>query len=176
MRATIETTAESASERRDCSIVLFAVGGVPLALAYKAVSTLDSMIGHRNDGTGTSDGPRSTGRSRQWIPARVDAALTVVAAGFSMHGIKYAVHSASVFWRDGHKHPSPNSGRPEAAMAGALGIQLGGLNRYDGLPSERPRLGDKREPLAVAHIAQAKRTMTIAYVFAVAGVAGLLWK
>ena len=61
-------------------------------------------------------------------------------------------------------------------MAGALGIQLGGLNFYDGLPSERPRLGDEGETLAVKHIAQAKRTMTIAYLFAVAGVAGLLWK
>ena len=177
VRATIETIAESASDGVIAPLLYLAVGGAPLALAYKAVSTLDSMVGHRNDQY--RDFGWASARLDDlvnWIPARVTAALTVVAAGFSMQGMRCAVRSASVFWRDGHKHPSPNSGRPEAAMAGALGIQLGGLNFYDGLPSERPRLGDEGETLAVKHIAQAKRTMTIAYLFAVAGVAGLLWK
>ena len=61
--------------------------------------------------------------------------------------------------RDGGQHPSPKSGRPEAAMAGALGVQLGGINRYDGLPIDRPSLGDPDRPLTKAHIGRALTLM-----------------
>jgi len=64
-----------------------------------------------------------------------------------------------ILLRDGGHHPSPNSGRPEAAMAGALGVQLGGINRYDGVPVVRACLGDQEQPLAKAHIGRALTLM-----------------
>jgi adenosylcobinamide-phosphate synthase len=64
-------------------------------------------------------------------------------------------HTWQILLRDGAQHPSPNSGHPEAAMAGALGVQLGGINYYDGLPIERPCLGDPDQPLTRAHIGMA---------------------
>jgi adenosylcobinamide-phosphate synthase len=70
--------------------------------------------------------------------------------------------------RDGRKHPSPNSGRPEAAMAGALGVRLGGTNFYDGIPSERPYLGEVVVPLSLRHIYQALHLAVGATVLAIA--------
>lgn len=148
VRAAVETVAESASDGVIAPLLCLAVGGAPLALAYKAVSTLDSMVGHQDERY------RDLGWASaklddlvNWIPARVTAWLTVAAAGLIGWGTAYATRSATVLWRDGHKHASPNSGRPEAAMAGALGVRLGGLNLYDGVPCERPGLGDPIEDL-----------------------------
>jgi adenosylcobinamide-phosphate synthase len=176
VRATVETIAESASDGAIAPLFYLAIGGAPLALAYKAVSTLDSMVGHLDERY------RHFGWASarlddliNWIPARLTAWLTVMAAAFSLHSMKRFKRSTVTLLRDGHKHPSPNSGRPEAAMAGALGIQLGGINVYDGLPQERPALGDEVEPLSIKHIDRAKWTMTIAYLLAVAGAGGYLW-
>jgi adenosylcobinamide-phosphate synthase len=87
-----------------------------------------------------------------WMPARATGGLLVLAAGLvfrNLHAVRRAWH---VLRRDGAKHPSPNSGRPEAAMAGALGVQLGGINLYDGMPVERPVLGDPGPILTAAQI------------------------
>jgi adenosylcobinamide-phosphate synthase len=111
-----------------------------------------------------------------WIPARLTAWLLVVAAWPSC-GLKSAVDSWRIWLRDGHKHASPNSGQPEAAMAGALGVQLGGVNYYDSVPVERPCLGDNQEPLEPQHITRALRLMTMAYLVGMLlSIAGLtLW-
>ena len=77
--------------------------------------------------------------------------------------------------RDGGQHPSPNSGRPEAALAGALGVQLGGVNRYDGLSLERPCLGDPVQALTQAHIGRALTLMLwISLLGMVLGIGSLL--
>lgn len=160
VRAVIETVAESLCDGVIAPLTYIAAGGVPLALAYKAVNTLDSMIGHR-------DAPylyfgRVAARLddvANFVPARLTA-LSIVAAAFVTG---YDWRSAWVTFRiDGHKHPSPNAGRSEAAMAGAIGVRLGGMNYYGGQRSLKPYLGetgrrgtptDARSSLRIAAVA-----------------------
>lgn len=145
LRATIETVAENLSDGVIAPLFWLAVAGPAGMAAFKAVNTLDSMVGHRDE------------RYRQFgwfsaraddvanfIPARISALLIWVAAllpGFS------ARYSIKITLRDGASQPSPNSGYPEAAAAGALQVQLGGLNYYRGVASLKSTLGDPITPL-----------------------------
>lgn len=175
VRATVETIAESASDGVIAPLFYLMLGGAPLALAYKAVNTLDSMVGHRDERY--RDFGWASARLddlANWIPARVTASLMVIAAGL-VRGLGSMRRSWRIWLRDGHKHTSPNSGRPEAAMAGALGVQLGGVNRYDGVAVERPHLGDMLEPLTSHHIVRARTIMTAAYLLAIAGAVAWMW-
>jgi adenosylcobinamide-phosphate synthase len=141
-RAVIEMVAESLCDGVIAPLFYLALGGVPLALAYKAVNTLDSMIGHPE--------PPYFGRfaarfddAANFIPARITA-ISIVAAA-----VLCGAHHRDAFrtWlNDGLKHPSPNAGQSEAAMAGALRVQLGGANYYQGKPSYKPLLGETFEP------------------------------
>jgi adenosylcobinamide-phosphate synthase len=160
LRAVIETVAEGLCDGVVAPIVYLAVGGVPLAFAYKAVNTLDSMIGHPEPPY------RYFGRAAarlddlaNFVPARL-AALAIVAAASVMR--RSSRHSWFVFRRDGHKHSSPNAGQTEAAMAGALAVRLGGMGYYAGKPSPKPVLGgegrcatpaDARAALRIAAVA-----------------------
>lgn len=130
-RAVIETLAESACDGIVAPLFWLAVGGVPFAMAYKAINTLDSMIGH-------SDQPyRHFGR----VAARLDDAANFIPARLTALGIIALAPRAWPVWRrDGNKHASPNAGQSEAAMAGALGVQLGGACTYDGQPYNAPLL------------------------------------
>lgn len=149
LKATIETLAENLSDGIVAPLFYLALGGLPLAMAYKAVNTLDSMVGYKNERY----------RYFGWAAARLDDAanyaparitgLLIVIAAFLVSLVKdraaagaVAGRSLSVMLRDGRKHPSPNSGVPEAAMAGALGIQLGGPSTYGGVMIEKPWIGD----------------------------------
>jgi adenosylcobinamide-phosphate synthase len=141
LRAVIETVAEGLCDGVVAPILYLALGGVPLAFAYKAINTLDSMIGHPEPPY------RYFGRVAarcddvaNFVPARV-AAVSIVAAAFVLRG--RAQRSWLVFRRDGSLHASPNAGQPEAAMAGALGVRLGGVNYYSGTPSPKPVLGSE---------------------------------
>jgi adenosylcobinamide-phosphate synthase len=177
VRAAIETIAESACDGVIAPLLFLMVGGPPLALAYKAVSTLDSMVGHREEDY--RDFGWASARLDDllnWIPARVTAWLIAAAAGVVLVSATAARRSCSMLLRDGHKHPSPNSGRPEAAMAGALGIQLGGANFYAGHREERPLLGDPVTPLSLRHLQRAERIMTVAYLMAIAASVRFLWR
>jgi len=144
-RAVIETLAESASDGIVAPMFYLAIGGVPAALAYKAVNTLDSMIGHRDkhyEFFGKCAARLDDVAS--FIPARVTALLLVCAA--------WTLHldwrgAWRIVWRDGGKHRSPNAGRPEATMAGALGVRVGGTNFYDGERHDGQYLGDAHNPL-----------------------------
>jgi adenosylcobinamide-phosphate synthase len=176
-RASVETIAESACDGVIAPLLFLILGGPPLALAYKAVSTLDSMIGHREEEY------RDFGWASaklddlaNWIPARVTGWLIATAAGVVFLSASAVKRSGAVLLRDGHKHPSPNSGRPEAAMAGALGVQLGGVNFYGGRRAERPVLGDAGIPLSVTHMERAERIMTVAYLMAIVGSVSVLWR
>jgi adenosylcobinamide-phosphate synthase len=138
-RGLIETLAESTCDGIVAPLCYLAVGGVPAALAYKAINTLDSMIGHRE--------PPYTYFGRcaarlddvaNFIPARLAALAIVLAAAITGSDGWRALH---VWWRDHDHHDSPNAGHPEAAMAGALNVTLGGVNRYEGVPHRKPLLG-----------------------------------
>jgi len=145
IRATIETLAESASDGIVAPIFYLAIGGVPAALAYKAINTLDSMIGH-NDSRYKYFGKFAARLDdvANFVPARLTAFL-ILAASF-LYGADY--RSAGFVWmRDAAAHASPNAGRPEAAMAGALGVRLGGLNYYDGEPHHGAYFGDGKNAL-----------------------------
>ena len=160
IRATIETVAESSSDGVMAPLLYLAIGGPPLALAYKAVNTLDSMIGHRREPY------RHFGWASarlddlvNWVPARVSGLCLVVAAGLRLGTWKSAWKA---FVSDGGKHLSPNSGWPEAAMAGALQVQVGGLNWYAGIPLDCPKLGDPTYPLTPEHIPLSVQLMALA--------------
>jgi adenosylcobinamide-phosphate synthase len=131
-------------------LLYLAVGGAPLAMAYKTVNTLDSMIGHRD----------SKYYALGWASARLDDVMNFIPARFTGLLLVAAAYvwtcDGRAAWRimrrDGRQHPSPNSGVPEAAMAGALGVQLGGMNYYHGVLCERPLLGDALFTRARRHI------------------------
>ena len=144
-RAVIESVAENTSDAVVAPLLWGAVAGPPGLAAYRAVNTLDAMVGHHT--------PRylrfgwASARLddvANWVPARVTAALTAACAPLVRDGKPAAV--LRVVHRDGGRHPSPNAGRCEAAFAGALGIRLGGTNLYGGVAETRPELGEGRSP------------------------------
>lgn len=177
VRATVETIAESTADGIVAPLFYLVLGGVPLALAYKAISTLDSMIGHLDEryrwfGWASA----RLDDAANFLPARIAAFLLVLSAGIVSRSWPTMQRVWRILIRDGRQHPSPNSGCPEAAMAGALGVQLGGINRYDGLPIERPCLGDPDQPLTRAHIGMALTLMLWTSLTGVLlGVGWLLW-
>ncbi|HEY0798602.1 MAG TPA: adenosylcobinamide-phosphate synthase CbiB [Candidatus Baltobacteraceae bacterium] len=144
-RAAIETLAESLCDGIIAPLCALAVGGVPAAMVFKSMSTMDSMLGHIEPPY-TFFG-RVAARAddlANYLPARLTAALIVAAAAMRGHGGQ----ALEIWLRDGARHPSPNAGQCEAAMAGALGVRLGGLNRYNGAKCERPHLAAEfRRPL-----------------------------
>jgi len=139
-RALIETLAESASDGIVAPILYLALGGAPLAMAYKAVNTLDSMIGHRNQRyLYFGKFAARLDDIANYLPARLTALCIVMASSLIPHTDPRA--SWSSWHRDADRHKSPNAGQPEAAIAGALHVQLGGDNRYDGELIRAPLMG-----------------------------------
>lgn len=145
-RAAIESLAESFNDGVVAPAFWLWAGGPAAAWAYKAINTADSMIGHRT--------PRhewfgwASARADDLLnlaPARLAGALIVVAGGGGWR----------VMLRDARAHASPNAGWPEAAMAGALGLGLGGPVSYDGEPTDRPWFGDGRDPEGATDISRA---------------------
>lgn len=137
-RAVIESLAENASDGVIAPIFYFLLGGLPLAFAYKAVNTLDSMVGYRNEkymefGWASA----RLDDAANFIPARLTGIFISTAALLSGKGMR----AFRTMLRDGGNHPSPNSGVPMAAMAGALGVTLGGKTLYGGKPLEKPLIG-----------------------------------
>jgi adenosylcobinamide-phosphate synthase len=175
-RAAIETVAESTADGVIAPLLYLAIGGAPLALAYKAVNTLDSMIGHRDEQH--IDVGWASARLddlANWIPARLAAVLLIASAGVTTGQLERVCNGWRVYLLDGSKHPSPNSGRPEAAMAGILGVRLGGTNFYDGIAQDRPVLGEEGKSVLPADIAQAAQVMVAASVLGVCLAAGVRW-
>ncbi len=160
VRATIESVSENSSDGIVAPLFYLVLGGPPLAMAYKAVNTLDSMIGHRN--AKYEDLGWASARLDDlvnWIPARLTALAIAVAASMRLGSGRA---SWRICWRDARKHPSPNSGWPEAAMAGALGVQLGGVSEYGGCFEERQRLGEPGNSLGPSLIPLALQVISIA--------------
>lgn len=140
VRGAVESAAENSVDGFLSPVFFAFLGGAPLALSYKAVNTLDSMVGYKNErylhfGWASA----RLDDLANWIPARLAGLLIPLASGLC--GLR-GRDSWRIRRRDGHLHPSPNSGISEAAMAGALGVQLGGESHYQGRPSRKPLLGD----------------------------------
>ena len=140
--------------------------------AYKAINTLDSMAGYKNDRY------REFGWASarlddlaNWVPARLTAGLVWLCAILLRYDVRQSV---SVTIRDARLQPSPNAGYPEAAVAGALDIRLGGLNHYQGVPSRKPFLGRGASPLDLAAYGKARRLLYGSSLLMVALVAGVL--
>ncbi len=144
-RALIETVAENSSDGIIAPMFWLTCGGPVAAMAYKAVSTLDSMVGYKNERY-LQFGWASARMDDllNFIPARLSALLLVIAAPLAGCSAAAAVR---VTLRDRLKHPSPNSGHPEAAAAGALGVCLGGAASYGGISSRKEQIGDTLLPL-----------------------------
>jgi adenosylcobinamide-phosphate synthase len=143
-RATVESIAENTSDAAVAPLLWGAALGVPGLLAYRAINTLDAMVGHRSPRYANFGWAAArTDDLANWVPARVTGLLTVACAPL-VGGSPREAYAA--FRRDGAKHPSPNAGRCEAAFAGALGVRLGGVNVYGSRVEHRPELGDGRAP------------------------------
>jgi len=140
LRATVETVSENTSDGVIAPLFFLALGGPALMLAYKAVNTLDSMVGYRNPKYAFFGWfSARLDDAANYIPARVAGAIAVTASFVLGYNWKA---SARVMLRDGRKHPSPNAGVIEAAFAGALGVRFGGAASYGGVESRKPFIGD----------------------------------
>ncbi|MCX6900426.1 MAG: adenosylcobinamide-phosphate synthase CbiB [Verrucomicrobia bacterium] len=157
VRATVESVAESLVDGVTAPLFFSVLGGPIGAMLYKAVNTLDSTFGYKDERY-LQFGWASARLDdvANFLPARLTAPLVAVAAALLGHN---ALRSLRIWLRDGRKHASPNAGLSEAAVAGALGVQLGGLNYYGGEPSEHPRMGDPTRPLERRDIPRANALM-----------------
>lgn len=152
-RATVETVAENASDGVVAPLLFMALGGGAAGVLYKAVNTMDSMVGYTNDryrylGTAAA----RLDDVLNFVPARLTGVLMCLVAplvGLDGRG------AWRIFCRDRKKHASPNSAHPEAACAGALGVQLAGSASYFGVVHDKPTIGDDARPIEPADIQRA---------------------
>lgn len=159
MQACIESLAENMVDGILSPLFFAFIGGAPLAIAYKAVNTLDSMIGYKNKRyINFGLVAAKLDDAANFFPARISRVI-IPAASFICGASPYK--SMMVSLRDGHKHPSPNSAISEAAFAGALRIQLGGDAVYNGVRSGRPVLGTADDELTLNKV---KKAIQIVYV------------
>lgn len=145
VRAGLETLGESLCDGVVAPFFWFAVGGLAGLWAFKAASTLDSLVGHR-EAPWTDFG---------WASARLDDLLNLVPARLTALLLALAslrLHPLRAAWREAGHHTSPNAGWGEAALAAALNVQLGGLNHYDGVPHAGPTFGHAGKPLEAARL------------------------
>ncbi|MDX6516537.1 MAG: adenosylcobinamide-phosphate synthase, partial [Gaiellaceae bacterium] len=153
-RAAVESVAENTSDAVVAPLLWAALLGAPGAAAYRAANTLDAMVGHRSERYERFGwGAARLDDLLNWPAARASALIAIAWAPL-FGGRRSAAWRAA--WQDGAAHPSPNAGRVEGAFAGALGLRLGGLNRYHYGSEYRPSLGGGAPP-SVGDIARAVR-------------------
>ena len=171
VRAAIETVSENYGDGIVAPLFYLALLGPAGMAAYKAVNTLDSMVGYKDERY------RELGWASarlddllNYVPARLSAVIVWLAAAVLRMDVAGSVRAT---FRDASTQPSPNSGWPEAAFAGALGVQLGGVNFYKGVASPKAPLGDNRRPLTIAEFGRARRLLYVSGFLTMLGVA--LW-
>ncbi|CUU46595.1 MULTISPECIES: adenosylcobinamide-phosphate synthase CbiB [Clostridium] len=158
IRAVVETIAENMADGVIAPLFYAMIFGAPLAFAYKAVNTLDSMFGYKNDEyIEFGYFPAKLDDIFNFIPARITGMLIILASAFLGYDYK---NSFKIYRRDRHNHTSPNSAHPEAAIAGALGVQLGGANYYFGKLVSKPTIGDKIKEIDINDV---KKTAKVLY-------------
>ncbi len=156
-RAAVETVAENTSDGVIAPLLFIALGGAPLGLLYKAVNTMDSMVGYKNEKYLYFG--RAAARlddAVNFIPSRLSAVLMIAAAWLMKFNPRNALR---IFLRDRYNHASPNSGQTEAVCAGALGLKLGGDAYYFGKLYKKPTLGDALRPIEPEDIGRANRLL-----------------
>jgi len=172
-RACVETVAENTNDAVIAPLFWFALGGPVGLWAFKAVSTLDSMVGYRN----------ARYRYFGWASARLDDLAGLISSRLTWILMAIAATltgergrgALRIGWRDGRKHPSPNAAWGEAAMAGALGVRLGGVATYGGIPSTKPFLGDPGEAIGPDTVRRAVRIMHVVAILGAVLAWGTRW-
>ena len=163
-RAAVETVAENFSDGVAAPLFYMLVGGAPLALVYKSVNTMDSMVGYKNDrylyfGRAAA----KLDDAANYLPSRIAALFWIAAAFVTGHDGKGAW---KIWRRDRRNHASPNSAQTESACAGALGVQLAGPAFYFGKKYEKPTIGDPLRPIEPEDIARTNRMLYAAALLA----------
>ncbi len=156
-RACVETVAENSSDGVIAPMLYLALGAAPLGVLYKAINTMDSMLGYKNErylyfGRAAA----KLDDAANLIPSRIAAILAAVSADFAGLDGRNAFH---IFRRDRLNHSSPNSAQTEAVWAGALHIRLGGTSNYFGKPVEKPSIGNDDRPAEAEDIRRANRLL-----------------
>jgi len=165
-KAAVETVAENASDGVIAPLLYMLIGGAPLALTYKAVNTMDSMLGYKNEKyLYFGRVPAKLDDAANYLPSRLAALLWVAAAAFTHNDAKGAW---KIWRRDRRRHASPNSAQTESACAGALGVQLAGPAYYFGQYYPKLTIGDALRPIEPEDILRANRMMYVASSFALA--------
>ncbi len=162
----IETVAENSVDGIIAPMFYAFIGGAPLALAYKAINTMDSLFGYKNEKyIAFGKFPARLDDAANWIPARLSVPILALAVSICGFNGKRALTTA---YRDGQNHSSPNAGLPEATVAGGLGIQLGGPNRYHGEWVEKPFIGKPIHSMTAKMIASSQKIMFLSGALALA--------
>ena len=159
IRSTMETISENTVDGIVAPMFYMFLGGMPLAMAYKAINTLDSMVGYKNEKY--MDFGKFSAKVddvANFIPARITGILIVLASMILGYNYK---NSLKIFLRDRKNHSSPNSAHSEASVAGALGVQFGGKVSYFGKEINKPTIGDKIKDFELEDI---KKNIKIMYV------------
>lgn len=155
LRAVLETVAENLSDGVIAPVFYLTLGGIPGMVAYKCVNTLDSMVGYKNERYAEFGWAAARlDDVANYVPARLSALLVLLVA--AVCGLNPRA-GWRIVRRDAARHPSPNAGYPEAAVAGVLGVRLGGANSYSGHVIEKPFLGDATQPLSIAQYPPLRR-------------------
>lgn len=163
-KAAVETVAENFSDGVVAPLLYMLLGGAPLALTYKAINTMDSMVGYKNEryrffGRGAA----KLDDAANWLPSRLAALLWIATAGLAGGSVS---GSWKIWRRDRRNHASPNSAQTESACAGGLGVQLAGPASYFGQRYEKPYIGDAVRPIEPEDILRANRNMYAASLLA----------
>lgn len=165
-RGATETVAENTVDGVIAPMFYACIGGAPLALAYKAINTMDSMFGYKNERyLKFGKFPARLDDFANWIPARLSVFFMTLATVICGFNGKRALTTAL---RDGRNHSSPNAGFPEAAVSGALGIQLGGPSLYKGEKVEKPFIGKTVHPITLNTISHSQKIMFLSGALALA--------
>ena len=165
-KAAVETVAENASDGVIAPLLYMLIGGAPLALTYKAINTMDSMLGYKNErDLYFGRVPAKLDDVANYIPSRLAGLLWVAAAALTGNSARGAW---KIWRRDRRRHASPNSAQTESACAGALGVQLAGPAYYFGEYYAKPTIGDALRPIEPEDILRANRMMYVASSFALA--------
>ena len=154
-RAAVETVAENFSDGVVAPMLYMILGGAPLALGYKAINTMDSMVGYNNERyRDFGKAPARIDDAANYLPSRLAALLLIASAALCGRD---AGKAARIWRRDRRKHASPNAAQCEAVMAGALGVRLCGPASYFGVPHDKPYIGDEERPVEPEDIRRACR-------------------
>lgn len=159
IRSTMETISENTVDGIVAPMFYMFIGGLPLGMTYKAINTLDSMVGYKNEKyMEFGKFSAKVDDVANFIPARITGIFIIIVSFILHYDYK---NSFKIFFRDRKNHSSPNSAHAEASVAGALGVQFGGRVSYFGKETEKPTIGDKIKDFELEDI---KKNIKIMYV------------